>query len=185
MEHGPDTEKVLKRYAEASAKERPVLWLVDLNVTSLPPFPQNLVEIHIFNLPIKEIPWKLPKTLLKLEIYKTNVESLPTFPEKIEWLSVRKSPLKRIPDLPWSLKYLNVNETELIYLPKFPSSLHNIACSKTPLIIPKSKILRKGKHFHRAWEFWEKRVWYKYRKTPEQVFRFMIDGPEKLKEIKH
>jgi hypothetical protein len=186
-----DIHKITRKIAYIKNKPKPILWIMDKTITTLPPLPDNLAELHIFHTPIESLP-NLPSRLVELEIYDTKIEMLPKLPKSLKRLSIRKSPLKslpnlnvgldylnikstevtKIPYLPYGLRYLNINYTNIVFLPELPSSLKNLTCSRAPLLVQRG--IRRGKYcsihyYNYSWEFWRKRVQIMYHKTPEQV----------------
>ena len=169
MEHGPDTAKIVAMVAKATEEKASTLWVMDMNLTSLPILPTTLVNLHVFNTPITKI-HRLPKNLAKLELYNTRLETLPRLPH-LTSLSVRNSPLKVLPKLPWGLKYLNVNGTNLLFLPELPPWLTNLACSKAPLVIPRKKYWSRVKRYNYVWDNWRYKIQSNSGKTPEELLR--------------
>jgi Leucine-rich repeat (LRR) protein len=122
MDHGPDTEELLRRVAAAAAREPPLipsLRVDGLRIHSLPPLPENLMELWCYRTQISELP-PLPAGLLVLHCMETQVKSLPPLPPKLRFLICCKTAVKSLPELPTSLVHLDCSDTQITMLPRLP-----------------------------------------------------------------
>lgn len=131
--------------ADKPNQHKAMLALNDLNLTELPPLPEQLRLLDASNNRLHNLnSAALPKHLTYLCVAKNCLSKLPTLPAKLERLFVDNNQLtdlpialpknlesldaahnkiKSLPPLPNTLNYLKVNDNELAYLPKLPSSL--------------------------------------------------------------
>lgn len=130
MAHGPDTDRLLSRL-EASALTG-FLAVDDLDITSIPFLPANLLEFRCSNTQLTTLP-PLPASLQKLVCQNSQIRELPALPHTLRELHCSKTPLIRLPLLPATLKILNVSSTYIKILPEIPLGLWEVWTYFTPL----------------------------------------------------
>ena len=114
MAHGPDTDELLRRVADATTR----LDVSGLNITSLP---------------------DLPSDLKRLDCNNTQLTSLPTLPSSLVWLICSYTSITSLPTLPSGLIYLDCYFTNITSLPTLPSSLIYLYCFYNSLRIYQNK----------------------------------------------
>lgn len=131
MEHGPDTEKLLRQISNIKNNR---LELVNLAITSLPKLPNTLIYLRCDNCPLTYLP-SLPESLEQLECYGTNITQLPSLPTGLKVLFCANNKVQELPSLPKSLKQLYCTYTQVKELPPLPRSLKLVYCVGSPLIL--------------------------------------------------
>ncbi len=153
-EHGPDTEKALQKIQEwvERGKSYETLFLIYLNISSLPPLPNNLISLnlrgsnitYLNNLPssLKQLICtetlissleNLPPSLKKLHIDNTQISLLPELPLSLTELACSGLSLTSLPNLPPNLKYLYISSTQISVLPELPNTLITLECGNSLL----------------------------------------------------
>jgi hypothetical protein len=129
-QYGPDTDKVLQAYLEQ--KDNKQLVIEDLDIHSLPPFPEGIKKLLIERIKITSLP-PLPQSLKDLGIYNTEITSLPELPEGLEEIyCIENEKLSSLPPLPQSLKRLYCEDSQLTSLPALPRNLFTLSCEYSP-----------------------------------------------------
>ena len=100
----------------------------NLNIKSLPPLPEGLLELDCHSTKITELP-ELPMTLKKLACYNTRITSLPPLPNTLEQLWCQTTHLTSLPPLPDGLRELTCyNNVQITSLPPLPEGLQELKC---------------------------------------------------------
>lgn len=94
-------------------------------LNNLPPFPDSLVKLTIYNLPLLTLP-VLPSTLTYLSCKLTNITTLPILPNHLQYLVCGSNKIKNIPNLPNSLRSLLCGNNQIISLPNLTDSLYEL-----------------------------------------------------------
>ncbi len=106
MSYGPDTELLL-HLLERSRTTR-VLDISKLNITELPPLPNNLLSLSCYKTPLTTLP-PLPDTLEEIDCSFTRIRTLPKhLPQNLKYLTAVETPLTEYPLLPDTLLYLEL-----------------------------------------------------------------------------
>ena len=116
VKYGPDTDKLLKIYDNYTRDNNGILEITDINIHSLPPLPENLIELYCYENQLTSLP-PLPKSLTKFHCYENQLTSLPPLPENLIELYCYENQLTSLPPLPKSLTkfhcYRNPNLTTI------------------------------------------------------------------------
>ncbi len=112
MAHGPDTEELLYRFANC---EDGMIEISNLNITSIPPIPINVISLNCSN---------------------TEITKLPNLPKYLEYLDCSNTKISKMQNLPKTLQYLNCSNTEIKKFPRLGENLEWLVCQNCPLILP-------------------------------------------------
>ncbi len=149
---GPNTEEAKIRVLNCYLNQTPILYLKNLQLTSLPPLPPFLIQLfceenrlsilpdlpnsltvlhcscnHLTILPT------LPIGLLHLDCSFNNITSLPSLSPGLIKLDCSHNEITSLSDLPDSLVSLNCSYTQITSLSDLPNSLINLDCSNCQL----------------------------------------------------
>jgi len=126
---GVDTPKLLEKI-----KLRRTNWqLENLNITSLPPLPDDLVQLVVSRTYISEFP-PLPASLIHFDCsYNHDIKRLPPLPEGLIALYCRYNDITEITALPPSLEAFDCSGTLILRLPPLPTTLLTLSCGETEL----------------------------------------------------
>ncbi len=128
MAHGPDTEELLRRIANATTQ----LNISILNITSLPKLPDGLEILHCHNTRITSLP-NLPARLQELDCHDTQITSLPKLPDGLRELDCSYTQITSLPKLPDGLRNLYCLDTRITSLPELPRGLDLLDCQGTQI----------------------------------------------------
>lgn len=104
-----------------------VLFLFDLELTSLPKLPDNLKKLNCSNNKLTSLP-KLPHSLNDISCGNNKLSSLPTLPRTLKSLWCFNNKLLSLPTLPSTLELLWCFNNELTSLPTLPNNLKKLEC---------------------------------------------------------
>jgi hypothetical protein len=151
MAHGPDTDILLEEIAKCKHKwyefwKSDHLFILGMNITSLPALPKYIKRLSVCNTPITELP-ELPEGLEEIICVRSNISYLPELPKSLNWLvsygmnthiTISKLPegLERLRcdtitpsmDNKITLKEFIENNENRIQLPDLPKSLKWLSC---------------------------------------------------------
>jgi len=126
---GVDTPALLEKI-----KENRTNWQVpNLNITSLPPLPDDLVQLVVSRTYITEFPL-LPASLIHFDCsYNHDIKRLPPLPEGLIALYCRYNDITEIAALPPNLEAFDCSGTLILRLPPLPATLMSLHCGETEL----------------------------------------------------
>lgn len=116
----------------AEGDETKELQLSGLNLTSLPPLPENLKIIFCEHNKLTELSG-LPDTLIDLFCGDNKLTKLPTLPAGLDTLACGNNQLISIPTLPKKLRGLSCFNNKLTRLPDLPMTLLYLNCETNKL----------------------------------------------------
>ena len=134
MAHGPDTEEIQDLF-ENMVEGYLDIDLHDYDITSLPEFPQGVVNLFISRGDLPQIP-NFPPGLRVIRIQDVETENgiIPPLPEGLLEFGCVESPMTTLPALPSTLTRLTCySNEELTTLPALPPALVDIDCSENNL----------------------------------------------------
>lgn len=107
-----------------------------MNLTELPPLPENVKTLWCFENKLEKLPSPLPASLVELYCGKNPLIELPSpLPKKLRLLNCSSTNLVRLPALPPDLRTLFVGRNKLVELPDLPDCLSDIDCSRNRLSV--------------------------------------------------
>lgn len=104
-----------------------ILDLADLGLTTLPPLPENLVELRVDRNHLTSLP-SLPPSLKVLICSRNRLTSLPPLPPSLRILSCQANRITSLPELPSTLRVLRCTFNHLTSLPPLPTTLRILDC---------------------------------------------------------
>lgn len=104
-----------------------ILDLTDLGFTTLPPLPENLVELRVDRNHLTSLP-SLPPSLKVLICSRNRLTSLPPLPPSLRVLSCQANRITSLPELPSTLQVLRCTFNHLTSLPPLPTTLRILDC---------------------------------------------------------
>lgn len=148
LQHGPDTEELLKRIADCDTKLR----VNNLRIHSLPELPVRIQELYCHNTPLTSLP-ELHEGLISLDCDDTPMTSLSQLPTTLKFLCCSCTKLTSLPELPTGLIELAINDTQISLLPELPVSLLKLYTWDTSLLIQRN-IGEPLKDYKSRWATW-------------------------------
>lgn len=112
-------------------KLKEFIWIFS-SLEILPELPKTVIKINCFKSKLKKIE-KLHEGIEILNIGYNDMTSLPKLPSTLKDLSCFDNKLNEIPELPESLLELNCSGNKLTILPKLPSNLSALFCGSNQL----------------------------------------------------
>jgi Leucine-rich repeat (LRR) protein len=109
------------------------LWVIGKQFTTLPPLPDGLRDLTLYDTSVTSLPERLPPRLKELDCDLSPISVMPPLPCTLEVLNCRQTLLTRLPELPPSLHILKCNESPISELPRLPPSLRNLSCEETQI----------------------------------------------------
>jgi Leucine-rich repeat (LRR) protein len=112
--------------------------LIDLRIYNhrylhtLPKLPETLKYMYMINCDNLHA-LKLPDKLIKLAITDCGITKLPTLPEKLQILSCSENNLTELSDLPNEIIFINCSKNNISKIDKLPNNLKIFDCSSNPL----------------------------------------------------
>jgi hypothetical protein len=134
MAHGPDTVEIQDLF-ESMEDGYLDIDLGEYDISSLPEFPEGLVNLFISNGDLPGIP-NFPTTVRVIRIQGIEIENkiIPPFPEGLLEFGCIETNLETIPALPSTLTKLTCYaNAELSFIPALPPTLIEIDCSENNL----------------------------------------------------
>lgn len=123
---------VLERDIPFFSKSLERLTISYLGNINIPPFPESLKYLYIFNVDMKSLPLTVlnngllvnsfPPRMLECKIAFTSIENIPSLPDSLISLELSYTNISIIPPLPEGLKVLKINRGYLTSLPPIPKS---------------------------------------------------------------
>ena len=131
LQYGPDTADLLKIYDNYSRRNNGILKITDIKIHSLPPLPENLIELNCAENQLTSLP-PLPENLITLNCYINELTSLPPLPKSLITLNCYVNQLTSLPPLPAGLEEFHCGENQLTSLPQLPDDVREFSCYRSP-----------------------------------------------------
>ena len=122
-----------------------VLDLSNLDLTELPPLPNDLEQFNCFNNQLTTLP-VLPPNLWLLVCYNNQLTTLPALPLSLGELYCSDNQLMTLPEMPPKLRWLDCNHNQLTMLPSLPPNLVWFNCCNNPLPFFKKENWKRLQH---------------------------------------
>ena len=100
-------------------------------LTSLPPLPENMKNLRIFNNQLTEL--VLPSKLESLSCGFNPIKTIKELSSNLESFSCENCLLEELPDLPDTIGMLHIGHNKIKRLPKLPSQLYFFECNHCEL----------------------------------------------------